>query len=248
MPCDWLLDLGHTRAKWVLARDGVVVDESARSCPLDRLERLGQDLASDQGERLWLSAQSSPASVASVTALARTHGVSLQIVSPEAFDLPVKPAYATLGCDRWLSLQWPWKETGKGFCVIDCGTAVTVDIVDDQGLHQGGWIMAGLQVLRKGLLGQAPALAELSAAGTTENEHFLPPATDSARAIAAGTMVQISAALDRAVLTTSDLLGRFPEIRVTGGDGRHVAAFLSPPPMVDELLVLRGLAMAARLS
>ena len=248
MPSDWLLDLGHSRAKWVLARQGEVVDESARSCPLDNLDRLGQDLASGQGERLWLSAQSSPASVSMVTSLAEQHGLSLQIVPLGAFNLPVKPAYSTLGCDRWLAMQWPWEETRKGFCVIDCGTAVTVDIVDDQGQHQGGWIMAGLQILRKGLFAHAPGLAELSQAGGDVTEDFLPPATDSARAITAGTMVQVSAALNRALLAASDLLGRFPDVWITGGDGRHVAGHLSPPPAFDALLVLRGLALATRSS
>ena len=248
MPSDWLLDLGHSRAKWVLADDGKVIDESARSCPLDRLDDLDRDLASGQAERVWLSSQCSPASLTSATTLAGQRGLPLQVVRLGAFDLPIKPAYTTLGCDRWLAMQSPWAETEQGFCVIDCGTAVTVDIVDDRGIHLGGWILAGLQILRKGLFGQAPGLAELSASAGEVTEDFLPPATDSARAIAAGTMIQISAALDRALLAASDLLGKTPEVWITGGDGRRVADFLSPPPRIDELLVLRGLALATRSS
>jgi type III pantothenate kinase len=245
---DWLMDLGHTRVKWVLARQGEVIDESPRSCPLEQLDALSSDLASDQGRRVWLSSQSAPDIVDAVTTLVRNHGLSLQIVPLGAFDMPVKPAYSTLGCDRWLAMQWPWELTGNSFCVIDCGTAVTFDMVNDRGVHLGGWIMAGLKVLRRGLFEQAPGLAELSASGHPSGQVFLPPATDSARAIAAGTMCQVSAALDRALDVATDLFGGTPRVWITGGDGREVADFLNTPATLDDMLVLRGLALAARAS
>jgi type III pantothenate kinase len=49
-------------------------------------------------------------------------------------------------------MQWPWQQTGSALCVIDCGTALTVDVIDDGGRHLGGWIMAGLATARASLL------------------------------------------------------------------------------------------------
>ncbi len=245
---DWLLDLGHSRAKWALAQAGELVDDGPRSCPLDDLGALERDLASGQAQRLWMSAQSSPDVVDSAMTLARNHGLSARVVSLGSRDLPVKPAYDTLGCDRWLAMQWPWQSTHRGFCVIDCGTAVTVDIVDDQGVHLGGWIMAGLRILRAGLFAHASRLVDFEASQSTVAQDFEPPATDSARAIAAGTMAQISAALEQALRVAGQHLGRSPAIWLTGGDGRQVAEMIDHPATIDDMLVLRGLALAAQSS
>tara|TARA_R110000868_G_scaffold162538_2_gene393903 strand:- start:15074 stop:15841 length:768 start_codon:yes stop_codon:yes gene_type:complete len=58
-----------------------------------------------------------------------------------------------LGIDRWLSMLGAWnlhKENNlaTGFCVIDCGTFVTVDAVDVDGKHLGGLLSPGLGILQ----------------------------------------------------------------------------------------------------
>ena len=54
-----------------------------------------------------------------------------------------------LGIDRWLAVVEAFHLAGgEACCVIDFGTAATLDIVDDKGLHQGGHIVPGLRMLR----------------------------------------------------------------------------------------------------
>lgn len=53
-----------------------------------------------------------------------------------------------LGKDRWLAVLGaralsPGDDLSAGLLVIDAGTAITFDLLTDQG-HQGGWIMPGL--------------------------------------------------------------------------------------------------------
>ena len=56
--------------------------------------------------------------------------------------------YRQLGVDRWLALLGTKRLFQKQTCIIvDAGTATTVDVIDAQGMHQGGWILAGIDTL-----------------------------------------------------------------------------------------------------
>ena len=59
-----------------------------------------------------------------------------------------------LAIDRWLSMLGAWNlhqenDMATSFCVIDCGTFVTVDAVDVDGAHMGGLISPGLEMLQQ---------------------------------------------------------------------------------------------------
>ncbi|ABC32879.1 putative transcriptional regulator [Hahella chejuensis KCTC 2396] len=59
--------------------------------------------------------------------------------------------YASLGVDRWLALIAAYSKYPEDLCVIDCGTAVTVDYVDKFGVHKGGYIAPGGALMLKSL-------------------------------------------------------------------------------------------------
>ncbi len=63
-----------------------------------------------------------------------------------------------LGVDRWLGMVAAWRRMKSSFCLIDCGTAVTIDFVDATGQHQGGNILPGLGATMEQLLQRAPHL------------------------------------------------------------------------------------------
>ena len=49
-----------------------------------------------------------------------------------------------LGIDRFLALMAAWHRYACACVVVDCGTAVSIDVLDHNGVHQGGMIMPGL--------------------------------------------------------------------------------------------------------
>ena len=54
-----------------------------------------------------------------------------------------------LGSDRWLAMIASYEMNPvKGFILVDIGTAITIDVVDNSGLHLGGVIFPGLQKIR----------------------------------------------------------------------------------------------------
>jgi type III pantothenate kinase len=57
-----------------------------------------------------------------------------------------------LGADRWVALAGAAARCDGPFAVVDAGSALTVDLVDRDGLHLGGWIVPGLALMQDALL------------------------------------------------------------------------------------------------
>lgn len=92
-------------------------------------------------------------------------------------DVTLRNSYKTpqtLGVDRWLAMIAAFervhanadaedndndKTEGESFVVIDAGTAITIDVVDANGLHLGGHIVPGNQLMQQSLLGSTGGIA-----------------------------------------------------------------------------------------
>jgi type III pantothenate kinase len=66
-----------------------------------------------------------------------------------------------LGVDRWLASIGGWFWSGqKACCVVDCGTAITIDVINHEGQHQGGLILPGLAKMHHILAHDTHALGQ----------------------------------------------------------------------------------------
>ncbi len=73
-----------------------------------------------------------------------------------SYDDPSK-----LGVDRWLAMLAATERCpGRDLMVVSAGTAVTVDLIDRQGAHAGGFIMPGLGTASRALFASAPRLPD----------------------------------------------------------------------------------------
>ena len=123
--------------------------------------------------------------------------------------------------------------------VVDSGSAVTLDIVNSEGLHLGGYIVPGLRLQLEGL-----------ARGTTLPGFLSPgsevwePGRDTEAAIRRGVSRMLSAWVVEEARTRFDGSAR---VVVTGGDGRDLSTHLQvagfPNDFVEDL-VLDGLPIA----
>ncbi|WOG27520.1 type III pantothenate kinase [Endozoicomonas sp. 8E] len=82
-----------------------------------------------------------------------------------------------LGVDRWLAMLAAHAHSlDNTKVVVSCGTAITVDVIDGQGNHQGGFIVPGIRLMKKVLavntanLGNIEHPAEATALGTVTSE------------------------------------------------------------------------------
>ncbi len=146
---------------------------------------------------------------------------------------------ADLGSDRWAAMIGARQLTHDAFCVVDCGTALTVDAVDAQGKFIGGAIVPGLQLMRTALLERASGVH-----ATTGASDRL-PACGTAEAVSAGTLYAFAGAIERIVTEYTGHLGTAPAIYVTGGDALNVRPLLGFDSILVPDLVLQGLAVIA---
>jgi type III pantothenate kinase len=235
-----VIDLGHTRIKWAGMRNGDLLSGSVSSCGVDHASAFDRFLGTGTVGHVWVCAAANDYLKQLEGRLGR-HKLCFTRIETGTVDLPVSPAYKTLGADRWLAMQPAWEESRDACCVVDCGTAVTVDLVDRVGHHKGGWIMAGLAALRAGLLTRARGLPRQFKTISDPAQ----PVCDSGQAVAGGTLLQLIAAIDRAVAASARQVGVAPTVWLTGGDADAIADHLEVRPRRDPWLVLRGLALAA---
>ena len=160
----WLVDIGNTRVKWACGDGATLSEHGAFSYAPDSLRR--------ELTQRWPGAcplgleQALIASVAGPEVMGTVRDFiddAWSVKVEEAVSEPardgLKNGYAdpaSLGVDRWLALLAAWRKYETSLCVVDCGTAVTVDIVLHEGQgrggrHLGGHIYPGLAAIRKAL-------------------------------------------------------------------------------------------------
>lgn len=145
-----------------------------------------------------------------------------------------------LGIDRWAAMVAAFRRHGGPLVVADCGTALTVDVVDAAGRHRGGAVAPGLGLMRAAL-----------AAGTRlrPGPELAPPArllgTDTEQGVAAG-VCGAAVGLLRTVCSTVTQDYGAPRIALlTGGDAAVLRGWLDSDWVVAPGLVLDGLALLA---
>jgi type III pantothenate kinase len=188
-----------------------------------------------QPQRVVVACVSDNALLAQVQiAVYRLWHCEIERVQAQAQALGVTNAYAqpeTLGVDRWLVLLAARHDYPLPSCVVDCGTAITVDVLNADGVHQGGLISAGLHLMRNALTTQTAALPFANAA---------PPlglATYTEAAIYNGTLTAAVGLIEQVFLQHAPC-----QLLLTGGDADIIARAM-PHAQVDADLVLRGLAL-----
>ncbi|WP_263081711.1 type III pantothenate kinase [Endozoicomonas sp. Mp262] len=151
------LDAGNTRLKWRVLRDGRVADagylinsDSWRVQLPVLLERLG---TIDFARASVVSGSRRKELLASI--ISEGLGVDIKFASPVKRWKTLEVSYqepGKLGVDRWLAMLAAHHEGGARVkLVVDCGTALTLDVVDARGRHLGGYIVPGLDMMKKSL-------------------------------------------------------------------------------------------------
>jgi type III pantothenate kinase len=243
-----LLDIGNTRLKWALQHGEEFVATGV--FPLDE-KTLESELAT-VGAQVAAPAKVVVSNVAGPTiAELLTHwamqnwGVSAQFILAQRQGYGVINAYTEphkLGVDRWAALIGA-RALGTGpMCVVDCGSAITVDALDQHGQHLGGSILPGLGMMRRVLADQAHALEFSTDTPDQPVELF---AKTTQQAIMAGATYAAAAFIDRAFQQVEQKLNGKITGLITGGDAERILPLLDKPFRHEPQLVLRGLAVIA---
>ncbi|QDT13517.1 type III pantothenate kinase [Stieleria marina] len=151
-----------------------------------------------------------------------------------------------LGVDRLLSAYGARNQFGSPVTVVDAGSAVTIDWVNDEGDFCGGAILPGLRMQANALAYGTDALPEIDwKVGGSQSENPATVAgTNTVDAIRLGLITAVTAAIDRlSVAYANSGAGSKAQSKLvlTGGDAATISPFVQQPHEVVPNLVCRGL-------
>lgn len=228
----WLLiDVGNTAIKWRLANaegllgaGGSVSDAASLGKAVEAEHWGAAGLASVAGdvadaELIAVLTASGATAVHRATAKATCLGLVSSYAEPER-----------MGVDRWLAMLAAHAHNEGALCVIDAGTAVTLDLVSAEGVHEGGYILPGADLMRRALSNETGRI-HVSALEASA----IIPGNNTQACVTAGSW--------RAVLgAVESTMAAYPEHRplLTGGSASTLRGF-GLTATVSPDLVMEGL-------
>ena len=233
------LDLGNSRLKWRTSADGRTLARGA--CAPDDAAWLAQDPAP---QAVQVASVADPGTAAALAARVRERwGIEPWVARTAARLGDLVNSYAepaSMGVDRWLAMVAARARGTGRLCVVDAGSALTIDLVAADGRHEGGYIIPGSALMVRSLLADtgrvrfAPGRADC-----------LAPGQSTAACVHRGIALAQAGALKLALAEAADR-GPAPRVIASGGGGAEVLrlAGLANAEYREEL-VFEGLALAA---
>ena len=157
---------------------------------------------------------------------------------PLPLEVDVEDARA-IGADRVCAAAATYATLGTACIVVDFGSAVTVDLIDDAGVLKGGAILPGLTM-------QLRALHEFTAALPHVGVAFpeLPYGRNTTEAMQTGVCRGVAGAVRGLVEAYATALNRWPQVVATGGDLEVLAPHCDYLDSTVRDLTLRGVGLA----
>lgn len=239
------IDQGNTRAKWrILDGDTVRARGGFTSAELHE----GELPAEWSGLPLRRARAANVAGDMAGTALqARLReqlGLALEFAHVREHCAGVTCGYrepAHLGVDRWLAVLAAHERDPRAALIVDCGSAVTLDLLDNGGRHLGGYILPGLDLMRRALYQDTDAVKVPEARWAPGMS--LAPGADTSEAVERGLPLMVLGAVEES-LAQLRAGGEEPLLWLAGGDGPLLSSLCRRPHQLVPELVLDGLALS----
>lgn len=246
----FLLDIGNSRLKWAMTSgNGKLASVGCANHPSRGVDQFASQhwAAFEPPEMVMISCVASLKFVEQITNWIESNwGVTPQLVVSPSQGWGVTNAYvdpSKLGCDRWAALVAGRARTSRPCFIVDCGTAVTVDVLAADGVHQGGLIVPGLALMRESLVKRTARIRPQGNPNANRGTSLF--ARDTAGAVEGGTLYALVSFIDRAAQDVETEMGEKIHRFLTGGDAPAVLPLLAGPYDHVPELVLEGLAVMA---
>lgn len=150
-----LVDAGTTRVKTAL------MDGDGHLEPLFNVAytELQQTSFPADIQQVWMGAVSNQDRMKMLSDWLEQSNAKTTEISSEKTAFGVTNAYEnpqSLGVDRWLAMIGAYSEQQRPTLIIDAGTAITADWLTSDGVHLGGWIVPGVDLMQSAVIERAP--------------------------------------------------------------------------------------------
>ena len=243
-PSALLFDVGNTRVKWGLlekgrlGKTGSITHEKLQESGFSALTaHLPRDV-----ERVLVSNTAGHSFATRLSGVLGIHcNCEVHFARAEREAFGVSNSYRNprrIGVDRWTAMIGARAEFRGALCIVDAGTAVTIDALDREGRHLGGLILPGLRLMREALHANTSDLPAPKRPGSRPAAALFATTTDGA--LEQGAMTAICGAIEHA-LGRMRATGFRPKLVLTGGDASRILKRLDDTVMHRPNLVLQGL-------
>ncbi len=242
-----LLDMGNTRLRSAQLKGGtLVVGEDLvhlGQLDIEKLAQLALDIPPDHIVAACVAGNDSElllrewaekylnSDIEFVAAAQEQHGII------NAYTNPVQ-----LGSDRWSAMIAAHQQWQGNLCVIDAGTALTLDLIQKNGRHLGGYILPGLNMMQHCLLDGTEIPVTASSVMLADNTRL---GDGTVNCIANGALQAACGLIERTIRQYQKQNQDSVQCIITGGDSQTLADNLTVPCIVESNLVLKGLAYIA---
>lgn len=241
MKADVVVDIGNSRIKW--GRCGLlgVAEQVSLPCEPGAWEQQFDDWRLSSSS--WAIGSVQPETCAAFTKWLKERDQQVLLIdSYRKLPLEVRvDAPDRVGLDRLLNAVAAHKQLsdGQAGIIVDAGSAVTVDLLDETGAFRGGAILPGLRLMAKALhdyTAQLPLVEPI--------ELQTAPGTSTQTAMLAGITHAVLGGIEKLRMA---LATQHPSHRVfiTGGDASFVDAGLGVAHLTWPEMTLEGLRLAA---
>jgi len=239
-----LIDSGNTALKWAFAQDGQLLPMSKFIVSPENLSEQLQAIANSQEiNKVRAVYISNVAGATRQKQLTDWCKEAYQIAPTYAFVakefnglVNAYNPFEKLGVDRWLALIAATDCFKRPICVVDIGTAVTIDAIDDENHYIGGVILPGLGLMRQSLQQNTDAI------GFTQDQDLENIfATNTEHGVISGTSLAIAATVENMTENLHHKTNEPITCVLTGGDALHVKSYISQSVEYVPDLVLKGL-------
>ena len=230
------LDIGNTRLKYWITENDQIIEQAAElhlQSPAELLLGLIQHFKSLGLQQVGVSSVQDKKNNERIQKILKFLDVPVSFAKVHAEYAGLRCAYedtSKFGIDRWLQMLAVVHDPEQKYCVISCGTALTIDLTDGM-QHLGGYILPNLYLQRDSLIQNTKGIKIPDA---TFNE--LTPGRNTMDAVHHGILLSL-------VSTIEKVLDKYPsQLILTGGDAPLFAKYLTQyQPQIEPDLLLKGL-------
>jgi type III pantothenate kinase len=247
------IDIGNTNIGIGLFLDGKEefirtipggTEDDLRKCLVDAWRRVPVLETSTEGKRFGVIVVCSvkPAWTEQIRRIVEEDLNEKTQVIGEDIPLPIRvwlDEPTKVGADRVVAAAAAYAVVEDAVVVADFGTAVTIDLVDEHGVFQGGVILPGFDISAQALNDHTAQLPKI-----TVHQPSGPYGKNTADAINCGLYYSIIGAMEEIVRRYAEQIGRWPQTILTGSGAEIIK---DDCPFVDNYvphLVIKGIVLA----